>query len=169
MAELPGTFDPGAISDDREILPAGEVLAQIFESDLVNTKSGTGQLIKFGWEIISGPLQGRKLWTNVNVQNSNAQAQEIGQRDLKRICEAAGVGPIRNSDQLHFKPMLIAITVSPAKGDYGPSNDIKGYKFYGPPGSAPAPNAPTGGAPQAPTAPAATAAKPAGSVPWPTR
>lgn len=167
MAELPGTFDPGAISDDRELLPAGDQLAQIFESDLVSAKSGTGQILKFGWEIISGPLSGRKLWTNVNVQNDNAQAQEIGQRDLKRICEGAGVGPIRNSDQLHFKPMTISIVVSPAKGEYGPSNGIKGYKFYGPSGSAPqriSEQTVTNGqaAVQQPKQAAA-------SVPWPTR
>lgn len=168
MADLGGTFDPGAVSDDREVLPAGDQLAQIFESDLVDNKNNTGKIAKFGWEIVSGPLQGRKLWTQENVQHNNAQAQEIGQRTLKRICEAAGVGPIRNTEELHFKPMTISIVVEPAEGQYGPKNGIKGYKFYGPPSRAPdAPSAPqrsqaTNGGGQPPPAKA-------GSVPWPSR
>ena len=136
MADLGGTFDPGAVSDDREVLPAGDAPAQIFESDLVATKAGNGQMLKLGWEIIGGPLQGRKLWSNVNVQNSSAQAQEIGQRELKRICDAAGTGPIRNSDALHHKPLIISIVIKPAGPGrdgktYDASNEIKGYKPYG--------------------------------------
>ncbi len=163
MADLGGTFDPSAVKDDRQLIPDGEVLAQIFESDLIDNKSGTGKIAKFGWEIINGQFQGRKLWTQENVSHSNVQAQEIGQRNLKRICEGAGVGPIRNTEDLHFKPMLIKIGHDEAKNGYDASNKILGYKFYGPTGSAPpAPAAQTGGNPQ-PNNP------PASGVPWPTR
>jgi hypothetical protein len=162
MAELGGTFDPGAVKDDRQLLPEGEVLAHIFESDLKATKENTGQIATFGWEIISGPLQGRKLWTRENVQNQNASAQEIGQRNLKRICEAAGIGPISNTEALHFKPMLIKIGREKEQAGYEPRNDIKGYKSAAPGGAAPP--APSGQAQASPPPPPA-----AGNVPWPTR
>ena len=168
MADLGGTFDPGAVSDDREALPIGDQLAQIFESELNDNKAGTGKIAKFGWEIVSGPLQGRKLWTQENVSHSNAQAQEIGQRNLKRICEAAGVGPIRNTEELHFKPMTITIGIEKGDGQYADKNNIKGYKFYGPPGSAPARNETpmTGAQDSRPITPAKAATS---GVPWPTR
>lgn len=158
MADLGGTFDPGAVKDDREILPTGDYLAQVFESDLKDTKNGTGKYLVLGWEIVSGALSGRKLWVNVNVQNANAQAQDIGQRELKRICEAVGVGPIRNSEDLHFKPCMITVGIEKGEGQYADKNNIKGYKFYGPPSSAP--SAPAAQQQQAPAS---------SGVPWPTR
>lgn len=164
MAQLPGTFDPSTVADDRQLLPDGEVLAQIFESDLVATKAGTGQIAKFGWEVVSGPLQGRKLWTQENVQNPNAQAQEIGQRNLKRICEAAGTGPISDTEALHFRPMLINVGHEDGDGQFGPKNNIKGYKSAAP--RAGAPPAPAG---QTPVSPPPPASAPAAAAPWPSR
>lgn len=181
MAELSGTFDPGAIADDRALVPAHEAVAQIFESDLIY-KDSSGALTqianqavstyaKFGWEIIGGPHAGRKLWTGENIQHPNAQAQEIGQRTLKRICEAAGLGPIRNTDELHFKPILITIIEKPPETKngktYDAKNEIKGYKFYGPPKTAP--GAPQGSVTAPATTQAAAPATTAGAVPWPTR
>lgn len=173
MAELGGTFDPGAVSDDRALLPDGDAPMQIFESDLVKKDAAgniitdntppTKQRLELGWEIIGGPLQGRKLWTGINLQNPNATSQEIGQRELKRICDAAGVGPIRNSDELHFKPLIGRIATDKPSPGYDPKNELKGYKPYGAgtPGAAPRPAAQAQA--QAP------APQPQASVPWPTR
>lgn len=150
MAQL-GAFNPAEVSDDREIIPAGNYLAHIIESDLVDTRSGNGKMLKLTWEILDGPLAKRRVWENLNIVNQNAQAQQIAERSLKRICDAVGyAGVLTDSEHLHFKPCVITVTVRPPSGDYGEQNEVKGYK--------PA-NAGTGPAPT--SAPAqATASKP---------
>lgn len=169
MADLGGTFDPGAVSDDRETLPAGEALGQIFESELPDNSKGTGKILKLGWEILEGVNKGRKLWSQHNVQNANAQAQEIGQRELKRICDAAGTGPIRDSSVLHFKPMVISWIVKPAEvkdgKSYDAKNEIKGWRRVG--GSVAPPSGTVTQAQPNTTAEVVKAASP--SVPWPSR
>lgn len=128
MAQL-GAFNPADVQDDREIVPADNYLAQIIESDLVDTKSGTGKMLKLTWEIVDGPLAKRRVWENLNIVNQNAQAQQIAERSLKRICEAVGyAGVLTDSEALHFKPCVISVTVRPPSGDYGEQNEVKGYK-----------------------------------------
>ena len=88
MAAL-SQFNPDAVSDDREIIAAGNYNAQIIESSLATTKSG-GTILKLTWEILDGPLAKRRVWENLNIVNSNADVQAIAERSLKRICGAVG-------------------------------------------------------------------------------
>jgi hypothetical protein len=105
-------------------LPTCAVVAQIFESDFAHDAVAGSEAVTFGWEILEGSLKGRTLRTTEIIKSGDAQAQEIGQRTLKRICEAAGMGPIRNTDELHFKPMRLSIVPT------GEGNDIKGYRPF---------------------------------------
>lgn len=134
MADL-GSFNPEAIEDDGrgsfEVMPAGEYVAQVIESDLVPTKSGNGQMLKLTFEIIEGPCQRRRVWQNLNIANASPEAQQIGQRDLKRLCEAVGhQGVLSNSEQLHFKPLRVRLGIERRDG-FDPRNDVKGYKPFG--------------------------------------
>jgi len=136
MAEL-GSFDPDAVSDDREIIAAGNYVAQVIESSLADTKAGTGKMLKLTWEIIDGPLAKRRVWENLNIINPNPDAQAIAERALKRICGAVGhTGTLSDSEQLHFKPCEITVAIKPAEGQYGESNQVKGYKAVGAAGPA---------------------------------
>lgn len=135
MAEL-GSFNPDAVTDDREILEAGNYVAQIIESSLAETKSG-GQMLKLTWEIVDGPKAKRRVWENLNIINSNPDAQAIAERSLKRICAAVGhTGLLSNSESLHFKPVEITVAIKPAEGQYGEQNTVKGYKAVGAAGPA---------------------------------
>ncbi|MFC5374008.1 DUF669 domain-containing protein [Brevundimonas faecalis] len=130
MAAL-SPFNPDAVSDDREIIPAGNYIAQIIESSLAQTKSG-GTMLRLTWEILDGSLAKRRVWENLNIVNQNADAQAIAERSLKRICAAVGhAGVLSDSDALHFKPAEISVAIQPPKGEYGESNTIKGYKPVG--------------------------------------
>lgn len=135
MADLGQTFDPSTVPpDDRDfdLLPNGQYEAQIIESDLVDTKDGTGKLLNLTWEIISGPFANRKVWERVNIQNRSAQAQDIGQRQLASICEATGVGAIRDSQDLHYKPCLIVVGVEKDKsGEYPDKNKVSRVRPLG--------------------------------------
>lgn len=153
MAAL-SPFNPDTVNDDREIIAAGNYVAHIIESSLAETKSG-GTMLRLTWEIIDGPLAKRRVWENLNIVNQNADAQAIAERSLKRICGAVGhQGVLTDSEHLHFKPVEITVAIQPAKGEYGESNTVKGYK---PVGAAPAQQQGVG-------APAAAGARPWGNA-----
>lgn len=127
MAYLGFTFDPNTVpaDEDRELLPAGLYVAQVIESEVKATKSGSGQILKLTWEILQGPSSRRRVWQQINIVNANPTAQKIGQQELKRITDALGLGPITNSDALHFKPLTIQVAVKEAEGQYTAQNVIK--------------------------------------------
>lgn len=135
MGDLGYTFDPSTVPPDErdfDLLPSGTYEAQITESDVKDTKDGTGKLVALTWEIISGKFERRKVFMNVNIQNKSAQAQEIGQRQLAQICEATGAGAIRATEDLHYKPCLIIVSVEKDKtGEYQDKNKVVRAKPLG--------------------------------------
>lgn len=142
------TFDP---------LPVGDYLCMIVESDIKPTKSGTGHYAQFTLQVIDGQYEGRKIWDRINIHNTNATAQEIGQRQLSALCHAVGVLQVQDTAELHDKPFIAQLVIK-SDPQYGPQNEVKGYKAAG--GQAPRP-APA----PAPAAPAAAPAAAAGSTP----
>lgn len=74
---------------------------------------------------------GRKLFNNYNLENKNAQAQEIGQKQFACLCRAIGVAEVDNSEILHFRPFTVKIGLGkPSKdGQYPARAEIKRYYF----------------------------------------
>jgi len=168
MAFLGNTFDPSDVPQDErsfEPMPAGDYNVQIIESEVVPTKTG-GEMLKLTLEVLDGQYANRKIWDNLNIRNANATAQGIAHRTLADICAACGIGPIQDSDDLHFKPIVATLKIEPERtvGDktYDARNGVKRYKARS--GSA----APVGKAPaQRTAAPAAQATRGAtGARPW---
>jgi hypothetical protein len=185
MAFLTQAFDADSVepSAPREILPAGKYAAQIVESDVKENSKGTGQILALTFEITEGPHARRKLWTNLNIINDNAQAQEIAQRDLSAICKAIGVRNVQDTEILHWKPLLVTVVVKLAghkeKNGYvhdKDRNEVNGYAAIGgayqggqqaPPQPRPAPVRQQAPAPaaQGPVAASDGGGRPA-SMPW---
>jgi len=116
-----------------EPLPAGTYTAQITGSDMHPTKAGNGHYLKLEFTVLDAPdasLVGRKVWTNLNLDNPNQQAVEIAYSELSAIAHAVGrVGKIDDSQELHGAPLEIDISVrEDATGRYQPQNEIKGYR-----------------------------------------
>ncbi|MBF0160022.1 MAG: DUF669 domain-containing protein [Magnetococcales bacterium] len=134
MAQLGGTFDASQIDPNQpyEALPPGDYRVHITSSELRPTKAGTGQYLWLEMEILEGSLAGRKTCDRLNLVNPNQQAVEMAQRTLSSICHAVGNLQITDSEDLHFKPMLIKLTVG--KEGY---NEVRGYKPI--PNATPAP------------------------------
>jgi hypothetical protein len=107
------TFDPAAVEPSQgfEALPAGSYLAHIIESEVKDTKAGTGERLNLTWEIIDGPHEKRRVWQGINIKNQSVKAQEIGQGELSAILRAMGSGPIEDSEDMHFKPVIIRLKV----------------------------------------------------------
>lgn len=155
MASLNGTFDATQIQPDapRELIPAGDYKVIITESEMANTSTG-GQMLKLTMQVIDGEHQGRMLWDRLNLVNNNPKAVEIAQRQLSAICHSVGKYQISDSSEIHNMPLIASVKIRPASADgqYGPQNEVKGYKSatgqqQAAPASAPAPQQPA--APQA--------------------
>ncbi len=172
MAQLGGTFDASQVdpSQPHETLPPGDYRVQIVNSEMRATKTGTGQYLWLEMDILDGPLAGRKLFDRLNLVNPNRQAEEIAQRTLSAICHAVGRMQVADSEELHFKPLLVKVAVG--KTGY---NETKGYKPVANAAPAPRPAFQPPQAQQAPQPqpaqqPAAQASRPApaagGVGPW---
>lgn len=122
MARLDEVFDPSQEEGRTSFtpLPAGQYVAQIIASEFKDTKSGTGRYIKLEFEISEGQHQSRKFWENINIVNPNPQAVEIARKTLKEICESVGIfSRLEDTEDLHFKPMLVTMRLTPRKDSPG--------------------------------------------------
>lgn len=149
-----------------EIIPPGDYIAQVVESDVKDTKASDGQYMKLTWQILDGEHEGRKVFDNITLRNPNQQAQEIGARDRAALYQALGLGTqVQNTEELHGIPCTIKVKVRPAKGDYAASNEVKGYVAIEQQGRAPvagntAPRQQQAPVQQRSTAPAASSSQP---------
>jgi len=124
-----------------EPIPADWYKAVITETEEKPTKAQTGSYLQLTIEVIEGQHQGRRVFERLNLKNPNSVAVEIAQRSLSSICRSIGVNNPQNSEELMDKPLMIKVAVKPAQGEYGASNEIKGYDAVGGATTAPAPAA----------------------------
>lgn len=174
MANLGLSFNPDEAEDvSFEDLPPGEYAAEIFGTDVKPTKAGTGNILAVQWRVTEGDFTNRRIFQNINYQNASAEAQRIGQGQLKQICKALDIpGHLEDSDVLHGGQALIVVGMGKAQNGYAARAEIKAVKPLAP--QAPAtvqtaarPAAPAQQRPAATAArPAPAAAKPAGQRPW---
>ncbi len=147
MAFLPFAFDARTVAPATELgaIPAGEYTVAITDSGMEPTKAGDGQFLKLVFTVLDGPHKGAKIFDRLNLVNRNQTVVDIAQRALSAICHAVRVFVIRDSAELHHKPLRIKVSFEPAKGEYGEQNRVKAYK----PVTGSAPVAPTANAPSA--------------------
>lgn len=151
-----------------ELLPAGWYVGQVIESEIVPLKSGNGTGMKLTIEILSDGYRGRKVWARLSTQHINPETERIAEKQLRELCVAIGLGRITDTVQLHNHPFGVKIKISDDKtGQYGPSNDVVGFR---PAGGSPAHGQAiaAGMAARAPQAPANAPAAAAGTStpPW---
>lgn len=161
-----GSFEP---------LPIGEYELMATKCDLKNTKAGDGQYFSTTFEVLGPTHAGRFVFSNYNIVNPSAKAEELGRMQLSSWARAVGKPNASDTDDLLNLPFIGLIGIEKGTGDYKDKNKIDGYKAKigsvggaprgrgRPPGSTnkPAP-APASEAPAAtPEAPAAEAPKPA--------
>lgn len=158
------SFDSAAVEPQttNTPIPADTYLCQVTESDLKPLKSGNGTGLSLTLTVLDGPFKGRKVWENLNVQHTNGETQRIAQSQLSALCRAVGVGQLRDTTELHNKPLKVKVKIR--KDDqYGDKNAVAGYEAAtggAPAFSKPAPFAAPAAAPA--TAPAAGGTK----APW---
>lgn len=128
MADLHG-FDANEIepTSDFEPIPAGKYEAVITDSEMKQTRAGTGEYLQFTFQIVDGPHRNRLLWSRMNLNNPNATAVQIAKAELSALCRAVGVMAPKDSTELHNLPLIIHVRCK-RRSDTGEiSNEIKGY------------------------------------------
>lgn len=133
MAFLGQQYGPVTEEPQNEFdpIPSGEYRAMIVDSDMKPTKKGDGQYLELTYQILDGPFAGRHVWTRLNLENPNAKAVEIAQRDLQKIQYACGGIAVSDSAQLHNIPHVIRVEFLPAdpsKNRQRDTNEIRGWK-----------------------------------------
>ena len=171
MAFLGQTFDanelPQGTGGNFEPLPEGNYNATITQAELKDTNDKTGQYIKMRLDITGPSHQGRVIFSNLNIKNASAKAEEIGRQQLGDIMRAVGLAKVTDTDQLIGGNVNIKLTIRAARTDektgktYEASNEVKGYRAIN--GGA-APAAFKAAAPAA--SPAAASAPAKASPPW---
>jgi len=128
-------------STDFDVIPAGKYIAEINDSDMRPNSKGTGEYLWLEFTILDGPFAGRKIWTQLNLDNPSPQAVEIAQRELSSICHAVGKLRIQDSIELHNIPLEINVKVKNS-AEYGQQNVIRGFKAVEGSGRTPATQTP---------------------------
>lgn len=115
--------DEGAAPDHRTgsgLMPAGQYVGMVIDSDVVDNSAGTGKILKLTYELLNAGFEGRQVWQNINVQNASATAQRIAQAELANLKEAAGItGRLEDTVQLHNIPVGLRLEIEiggPKKG-----------------------------------------------------
>lgn len=117
-------YDSAAASD---LIPDGEYEAQIVESSIGPNKAGDGKVLTLVFDITVGGAR-RRHWERLSVVNKNQDAVRIATRTLMSIAQSVGVPiPVQDSDDLHFKPMLVKVATREGKNSYGPSNSLQKF------------------------------------------
>lgn len=161
MAFLGQTFEASELptgNNSYEPLPEGYYNATITQAELKPTNDGTGQYIKLRMDITGPSHQGRVIFSNLNIKNASAKAEEIGRQQLGDIMRAIGLPKVTDTDQLIGGSVNIKLGIRPARTDertgktYDAGNEVKGYRAING-ASAPMASAPVAAAAPAKAAP----------------
>jgi hypothetical protein len=144
MVDLGQIYDPEGVEAPRsfEPIPPGWYVAQAVHSDVQQSRSGRGSYLLIEWEIDGDrhPDVGRRrMFVRLNLWNDNPTAVDIAQRDLAAIQRALALGPIRDSEQMHLRPIAIKVRTRAASEQYEAQSEVCGYDSVGNRFSAPAP------------------------------
>lgn len=145
MAFLDEAFDVSDLPQSTKSydpIPEGNYDATISQAELKTTNDGTGKYIKLRLDITGPSHQGRVVFSNLNIKNASAKAEEIGRQQLGEIMRAIGIAKVQDTDQLIGGAVNIKVAIRPARTDertgktYEAGNEVKGYRAAG--GAAPA-------------------------------
>lgn len=174
------TVEPSTGGSSYPLLPAADYISQIISASVKPTSKEDGELIWCEYEVLDGPNAGAMFAINLNYVNPSVQAQEIGRRQLSAICHAINELNVTDTEQLLFKPHIVALKVKPEQpkkdretgrvipGEFWPAkNEFGGAKPIGAAQPAATPAARPVVASQPVTRPTGAAtATPATSKPW---
>jgi hypothetical protein len=171
MAKIYGDYNPDNVEPGMDFEPfTGTMLAQIIASDEKGAKSNEdNRILELRWKVLEGePNAGREVFQNINYIHSSAQAQTIGQQQLKSICEAVGhEGHLEDTEVLHNVPCRVTFGLSKTTPEYpNHKTEVKAVKPANAEAPADKPQERTAAQKAAPAKPAASKPAATGAAPW---
>ena len=123
-------FDLSGVSTKKQfdLLPDGKYVCHVTEAKMQDTKSG-GMMIKATLTVSGGDYNGRKIFTNFNVQNANPKATEIGLGQLKSLLENSGhKDPNKLGGVEELEGLRVGVKTKTKKDEeYGDRNEVSYY------------------------------------------
>jgi hypothetical protein len=117
---------PAGNSGNYEALPAGWYTATINGAEVKQTKNGTGRYIAVRYDITGPSYQGRVIFSNLNIENANPKAEEIGRQQLRSLMEAIGLAKLADTDQLLGGNLKIKLKIEKSE-EYGDRNQVAAF------------------------------------------
>jgi hypothetical protein len=115
----------------NDTLPAGKYVCNVTNTEMKDTKDGTGAYIRTELTVAEGDAKGRKVWFNINVRNKNPQATEIGMSQLKSLLVCAGYPtPDKLSGIGELNGLTVGVKTKVKTDEYGEKAEVS--YFYEP-------------------------------------
>ena len=108
------------------VLPEGQYLVEITQSQYKQTKAGDGNYLEFEYTVLDGEQKGSLHWDRLCLEHPSPKATRRAHAALSAICHSVGVMNFRDTVELHHLPFQI--TVKNKTDDAGRVNaEIIGY------------------------------------------
>lgn len=136
------------------ILPDDDYELEIIESDVKANSKGSGKNADFKIQVASGEHKGVTFFGGItSIEHTSAQAQAIGQGQLKALCASIGqdFAELTDTEQLHFRPFWASVRSETYFSNKHQKNVTKNviakFLFEGMPDDTPAPASKVGAVP----------------------
>ena len=126
--QLPETFEPEAQEGNVwDLISEGDYVAQIVEASVEQPKSMNGYQLTLVWKVLEGPFENRQVWQRITYLHSSQQAQTIGRKTLKDLCNALTINEqVEDVGVFLFKPARIRVGIEKDRdGVYDDKNKIR--------------------------------------------
>ena len=91
------------------VLPEGQYLVEITQSQNKQTKAGDGSYLEFEYTVIDGDHKGSHHWDRLCLEHPSPKAVSRAFAALSAICHAVGVLKFENTFELHHIPFQITV------------------------------------------------------------
>ena len=128
LPQAANTDDNSQTMDDRTPMPAGDYLIHMVKSEFKANNAKTGHYLTCQFTVLEGEHKGKNVWNLMNLDNPNAVAVEIANKELNSMCAACGKEGVEDSDELLQIPFCATLKITPGDAQYAPKNEISAYK-----------------------------------------
>jgi Protein of unknown function (DUF669) len=106
---------------DPELLPAGDYLATIIDSQVGPMRNGKGTEVVNMWSVVEPIVhEKRTVFQHCYIQHESEKAQQFGRARLKETCTGIGLlEPLTDLSALLFKECVIKVKISRDKSGQG--------------------------------------------------
>ena len=128
-------MDAEPVKSEYDLLPRDWYLCKVDKAEVCESKSNPdNKYLKLELVIVGADYTGRRVWKNINFQNANKTAQDIGAAELKALISACGFSaPPRDTDMFIGNTVYARIVVEKGKDGYADKNTASDFKPVGTP------------------------------------